>query len=224
MRRFVAFPCCPAAGLILAAALFAAQSARAAEASQAERAAQVENIPRGTEAGLIANLQVGLGYTRMTSEHLTVQGAGTVVEARLGALVTPQLGFFGTFTECDSTAPSFYPNGAFHDDDPDVSLRISGVGAGAVYYWAPAWLYSALSVEMVWASLDEMGAAHHDEATRFRTSVGVAGTLTLGRDWWVGDRWAVGGAAFSQISYIPDQDDTTWANSTFGVTFSATYN
>ncbi len=192
----------------------------AAAQAQSDRA---ELDGRRTQPGIIGNAKVGFGYTRLTSKPLTIQGSGAQVALSLGGMLTPELGFYGLFTDCSADAPSFYPNGAYKDDDVDVSVSITGIGAGSIYYFEPSDLYASLGVEMVMAKVSEM-SRQEMQRDRFRSSPGVAGTLTFGRDWWVSSEWALGGAAQMQISYIPDQDNTTWFNGSFGLLFSATYN
>lgn len=173
--------------------------------------------------GFYGRFQVGLGYTRQTSEPLTIQGEGALLALAAGAMVTEQLGFYGEIFESNTSSPSFHPNGAFRDDDADLSSSVYGIGAGVVYYFLPSNLYTSLTVGVVRSGIYERMQRDEDRQT-FRTSYGIGSSLSFGKEWWLDTEFALGGAAVLQLSRIADQDDTTWHDGTFGLVMSATYN
>lgn len=177
---------------------------------------------RETHDGFFGRLQAGFGYTRMTSTPLTIQGEGTLLNVALGASLNEHLGVFGELSQTMIFAPSFHPNGDYADDDDGVSTRLSGLGAGATWYFLPTNLYVSGTVRMLMASVQVMH--DRDADVRFRTDFGYGLNLSFGKEWWVDDEWGLGAAATAQLSRIPDQDDTTWHNGTFGLALSATFN
>ena len=176
-----------------------------------------------THDGFLGRIQFGLGYTRMTSEPLTIQGEGTVLTVALGGMLNEHVGLYGELVQSETMAPRFHPNGAFRDDDSDISAGIYGIGGGAVYYFKPYNLYASAAVDVVRAGIYRR-RSDDDYRIKYRSDYGVGGTVSIGREWWVDAEWGLGVAGIFQMSRIPDQDDTTWQNGSFGLALSATFN
>lgn len=175
--------------------------------------------------GFFANASVGFGHTVMTSEPLHIEGDGVLITLAAGATVAENLQIFAHLSETQIFAPRFRPNGAFSDDDADVSADIGSYGVGATWYHGPTNIYVTGSASLVSASLSEQPDENDDSVeTRFRTDLGFGAALTLGKEWWVDAEWGVGAAITGQVSRIADQDQVTWHNGTFGLLFSATWN
>jgi hypothetical protein len=203
----------PRPALLLAPALALLAAAAPAAASESE-----------THDGFFAHASVGYGHTVMTSTPLRIEGDGALINLQAGASLTENLSVFGNISQTQIFAPTFRPNGAFPDDDPDVSASIGAYGAGATWYHLETNLYLSVVAALVHASIEEQDRQEDTVDTRFRTNLGFGGAVTFGKEWWVDDEWGIGGAATAQVSRIADQDRVTWHNGTFGILFSATWN
>ena len=116
-------------------------------------------------------------------------------------------------------------------DDPDLKLTgmgtetvkgdfgLGALGAGITYYFMPANVYLSGSAGIGRISLDTSGVDTE-------TGTGPAVDLTLGKEWWVTRKWALGVAGGFGWYSLPgdglsngDLDGTSWA-----VRFTATSN
>ena len=175
--------------------------------------------------GFYLRIQLGPGYTRMTSSdggagELTIKGSGAGFTLALGGAVAENLIVFGELGGDSASQPSFEVNGNTLGN-ADGSAGVSGIGVGLAYYIMPTNLY--LSGALLGARLSS-----RDRANNTSTSdLGVGVDLSLGKEWWVSDNWGLGIAAQFLAAHIKDGSDgtdVTWNALGFALAFSATFN
>jgi hypothetical protein len=126
-----------------------------------------------------------------------------VLHASIGAwaMVDPEVEFGGT---------------EFETEDLTTSLVLYGVGATA--YLGDSNVYVSGTVGLAKLSGDFDGED-------LETDSGYGFEVSVGKEWWVGDRWGLGFAGVYNYHSVPEQGvEARWKGSSFGVRFSATLN
>ncbi len=63
------------------------------------------------------------------------------------------------------------------------------------------------------------------DALTGETDAGLFTDLTLGKEWWVGDKWALGIAGGLQYHRFGDSDsDVSWDGTSYAIRFTASMN
>jgi hypothetical protein len=183
--------------------------------------ATADNLPREHDRGFFLRLSAGAGgaSTEIEEEGTELKFSGTSGDYNfaLGGVVSPNLAIHGTLSGWTVTDPEVEINGDEFDTD-DVTLSFAMFGAGITYYVHPANIYLSGSVGAGILTLEVDG----DEES---TEAGLGLDLTLGKEWWVGNRWGLGVAAGVNIHSVPAEDiDENFSGTSFGIRFSATMN
>jgi len=197
--------------------------------------ARAVNLPREHDRGFFLRMSAGLGSAG-TSEDIPVAypqdtAAGSIeleasglsgdVNFAIGALVAPNLALHATLLGWSVSEPGLEIGGVEFDTD-DVSLTLSGFGAGLTYYVHPANLYLSGSICAASLTLEYEDAGVTVSA---ESETGVAFDFTVGKEWWVGSKWGLGVAGAFGFHSIPDEDiDENLTGMNLAVRFSATYN
>lgn len=175
---------------------------------------------RDHSGGFFLRLSAGGGYaeTKLSDNtgSVKVSSGGGDVNLAIGAVVGSNLAIHGTIF-------------GWAISDPDLELTIgdasetlptsgdvimSAVGGGLTYYLMPANVYLSGSIGL--ASIDFDGES---------TDSGFAIDTTIGKEWWVGNSWALGLAGAFGYHSVSDPDlDLNWKGPSFGLRFSATMN
>jgi hypothetical protein len=98
-----------------------------------------------------------------------------------------------------------------------------GLGAGASYYLDPSNVHftaAVLATQLELRGQDIKGGSGVPEASR--TGIGLH--LSAGKEWWLNDAIAVGGAAQVLTAWARGQGDVRWFALGLGLAFTATYN
>ena len=177
--------------------------------------------------GFFMRLSTGAGAARSkledTGGEVTLKGTAGDVNLAFGAIVSPNLALHGTIwgwsvsdPDADITINGFGSgSGSFNG-----TLTMAAIGPGATYYFMPTNIYVSGPVGM--ATLTG------DKEVDGKTDPGFAMDLTLGKEWWVGDAWALGLAGDFAYFSAKNKDfvtsDKNWAGPSFGLRFSATFN
>ena len=91
-------------------------------------------------------------------------------------------------------------------------------GIGVTYYAMPINLYLSPSIGFGSLTLDLPNA-------NGETDTGVVFDFTVGKEWWVSDRWALGVAGGLGLHAIPDKNSSDdWKGSSIAVRFTSTFN
>ncbi len=187
------------------------------------------NEPRQHDSGFFLRLSTGGGFAK-TSEDFIVTDAAAFVPIELnvggpsgdanfaiGAIVSPNLAVHASLFSWAAADPTVEINGLDLETN-DVTLTMSAVGAGVTWYAMPANVYISPSVGAASLTIDVDG----DEA---ETNTGIALDLTIGKEWWVGNRWGLGIAVGVGTHSVPDSEiDERASGSSFAVRFTATMN
>lgn len=177
--------------------------------------------PRRHDGGFFLRLALGGGYASTSiedaGEELTFKGPSGNFEAAIGAMVKENLAIhatLGAWAVLDPTAEIF---GEEADLD-DVTLSLSGIGAGLTYYFGDSNVYLSGSAGAGQITLDFEGESED-------TDWGFVLEASLGKEWWVSDRWGLGVAAgVGYHSIPPGEGNENLSGTSFSVRFSATFN
>jgi len=176
--------------------------------------------PRDHDNGFFLRLSAGGGAakTEITYQGSTEEfsgGAGDFNFA-VGGIVSPNLALHGTLWGWLLSDPEYRVDNFTAQTNADVTL--TAVGGGITYYFMPSNFYLSGSVGMGTLSLDAGGVS-------LETDAGAVIDVTLGKEWWVGNRWGLGAALGFGYHSIPDGGvDAKWSGPSFALRFTATYN
>lgn len=179
--------------------------------------------PRDHNDGFFLRLSGGGGSAKtsisLLDEDFELSGTGGDVNVAVGAIVTPNLALHGTVWGWAISDPD-WSWGELEIDNIPADLTLSAVGGGFTYYFMPVNMYLSGSAGMGILSVDAPGGSGE-------TDGGLSFDVTLGKEWWVGDRWGLGVAGGFSYHSIPEPEpeiDENWSGTSFGLRFSATMN
>lgn len=201
--------------LALSVPLFlAASTARAQEPPQVSGQREHE--------GLFLHAMLGpsfiLATTTAEGEDLSASGGGATLRLSAGWNVARGLVVFAEAFADVTVSPTFEAGDVMEEPD-DTSFGVSGIGAGLAYYLGGNYYVSG-SVNVVSLRLE------YEEGGRTvarESDEGLGGNITLGREFWVSDGWALGLAIQAFLGSVPGGDDSDWTVGTFGAGLSATF-
>ncbi|MFH1144165.1 MAG: hypothetical protein V1774_06450 [Candidatus Eisenbacteria bacterium] len=191
--------------------------------------ALAQNQPRQHDRGFFLRMSAGIGSastgedfpTGFGDVDLDASGLSGDANFAIGAIVSPNLALHATLMGWSVVDPDVEIGGIGFETD-DVTMSLSGFGAGLTYYVHPANIYFSGSV---CAATLELEARRENTTVTAESDTGVAFDFTVGKEWWVGDRWGLGLAGDFGLHSIPDAEaDGDLSGTNFGVRFSATYN
>jgi hypothetical protein len=155
-----------------------------------------------------------------TEGELELSGPSADFNFAVGGVIAKNLAIHGTFFSWYVEDPDAEFEGGVIEGEGEVDgdLDMFAWGGGLTYYFMPVNIYVSASVGAATLSL-ETDDAEVDSDT------GIAGDLTLGKEWWVGNSWGLGVAGAMGLHSIPDDEiDESWSGMSFAVRFSATFN
>jgi hypothetical protein len=158
----------------------------------------------------------------LQGEDLKLNGTCGDANFAIGAIVTKNLALHGTFGGWSISEPDVEFGGDDQGDLDDSSLNLSMFGAGVTYWFMPVNMYLSGSIGAATMDLE----VDNDEGPDFdlESDTGFGVDLTLGKEWWVGNKWGLGVAAGLNFSDVPTEDDEHIKSTSFAIRFSATYN
>jgi opacity protein-like surface antigen len=181
------------------------------------------NEPKQHDGGFFLRLSAGLGSAQtkwddLDDDEAKVSGLSGDANFAVGANVGGALAIHGTFWGFSMTDPELESGGVEIELD-DATYSVSAFGAGLTYY-TDSNFYVSPSIGLATASIE------FDNVT-VESDTGFAVDLTIGKEWWVSDKWGLGVAAGFGFHAIPldedvSEDDATGNN--FALRFSATFN
>jgi hypothetical protein len=176
--------------------------------------------PRAHDGGFFLRLSGGAGYATSSVDadtggavlNFKFSGVGGDMNFAIGGIVTENLALHGTLWGWVVSEPDLEVGNLKGEISED--LQLTAVGGGVTYYFMPVNIYLSGSAGAAWLSLEDA-----------ETDVGFALDLTLGKEWWVGNRWGLGFAGAFGYHSVPDGDiDQNWTGTSFGIRFTATMN
>jgi len=177
--------------------------------------------PRDHNEGFFLRLSAGGGSAKtsicLLDEDLELSGPSGDVNLAIGGIVSPNLALHGTIWGWSVSDPDLeWDELGIGFEGTDISL--SAIGGGLTYYFMPVNMYLSGSVGIGVLTVDGPGGSGE-------TDGGLAVDVTLGKEWWVSDRWALGFSGGFGHHSIPEKDvDENWSGNSFGLRFSATLN
>jgi hypothetical protein len=177
--------------------------------------------PRDHQDGLFLRLSAGGGSGSSSIEDITgeveISGSVADVNIAIGAIITPNLALHGTLMGWSAQDPDLVFNGTtIGEINGDVTA--TGIGGGLTYFFMPVNMYLSGSLGVGSMELDAGNLS-------VETDSGLFADLTLGKEWWVGEKWALGLAGGVTIHSFSDPDvDENWSGTSFCLRFSASMN
>jgi hypothetical protein len=175
-----------------------------------------------THDGFFLRLSAGMGGANTENEILDgdIEFSGRSGDANIaiGGVVASNLAIHGTLFGWSTSDPDVEFDDFSGEIDGDLSM--SGWGGGATYYFMPVNIYLSGSVGAAWMSIEGDPLFEGDSDT------GIAGEITLGKEWWVGGSWGLGVAGAFGFHSIPGDDgfEEDWTGNSWAIRFSATLN
>jgi hypothetical protein len=176
--------------------------------------------------GFFLRMSVGGGHADTELEEETAEaelsGIAGDYNFAVGGVVAQNLAIHGTFFGWGVEDPDFeLSNEGGLEEEAEVEGRLSmaAIGAGITYYLMPINIYFSGSIggAKLYLDLDELGEMDSD--------IGIAGDLTIGKEWWVGNSWGLGVAGGMSLHSIPADDvDENFTGKSFVIRFSSTFN
>jgi len=175
--------------------------------------------PRDHEDGFFLRLSVGGGTARTEytdlSNDVEISGPAGDVNIAIGGIIASNLALHGTLFGATMSDPDITWNAA--EGQLNGDLTIAGAGIGLTYYFMPANIYISGSVGS--------GSMEFDGVLDASTDQGPLADITVGKEWWVGEKWALGVALGAQSHSLGDGDlDENWSGTSYSIRFSATMN
>ncbi len=174
--------------------------------------------------GFFLRMSVGGGFasTEITGvsaatgglfDQLKFSGTSGDYNFAVGAMIAPNLALHGTLWGWFVSNPDAEIDGQdFGSIDGDFGLSV--IGGGFTYYIMPANVYLSGSVGSGTLTADDSDS-----------DAGIAIDASLGKEWWVGRKWGLGGALVFGYHSIPDASiDPNFTGTNYGVRFSVTFN
>jgi hypothetical protein len=186
---------------------------------------QPELPPRGvhTHDGGYMRWGVGASYLhagyRNQGTQVTISGWGMGMNMAFGMAVARNLILFGELAGSTAWGPT--KTGISSDA---TNANMISIGPGLVYYVEPMNLYLSGALAFAFFSLTNPGAEPAGRQTEVG-GAGFAGSLLVGKEWWISDNWGIGLAAMLHAGSLKVKDVDARMTAVGGsLLLSATYN
>lgn len=177
--------------------------------------------PRDHQDGFFLRLSAGGGSASTSiddgTDKMEISGSAGDLNIAVGAMVTPNLALHGTLMGWSMQDPDLEINGTtLGEINGDVTA--AGFGGGLTWYFMPVNMYLSGSLGVGSLELDAGNVAVESDS-------GLIADLTLGKEWWVGEKWALGAAVGLTTHSFSDPDvDEDWSGTSFCLRFTASMN
>ena len=159
-----------------------------------------------------------------------MSGQAFLGQLTIGGFITPNLALHGTVYNTQMFNPNVEDEQmSFEWGETDASISAGGLGAGLTYYFMPTNVYISATAGFAFMQIE----LKNGSLTRTEDSdTGVGGSLVIGKEWFVSERWSLGLGAQFDVASIPTSNDATCIDSceenvtsvSGGLVFSATLN
>ena len=177
--------------------------------------------PRAHDGGFLLRMSLGFGTQNTSIEHAGVEaefsGAASDFTIALGGVVTENLALHGTIFSAVMTDPDLEVTNQ-SKATIDGTMGLVGYGGGLTYWFMPVNIFvsGSLGVGRLVADNDVLDG---------NSDWGFAMEATVGKDWFVSNRWGLGVAGGFTFHNVGDPDiDESWSGSSFTIRFNATFN
>jgi hypothetical protein len=178
--------------------------------------------------GFFLRMAAGIGYAQLVEDDvsgsdLKFSGPGSPARIQIGGTVSDNLIIYGELGGISQTEPKMEWKGK-SSTGSGITVSVYDIGAGGTYYLMPGNFYLSLSLLL---SQSEFKYNNLKSDSKF----GFGLNFMLGKEWWVGDDWALGCTVYGYFSNMNDKGSSEESNNgnpihnfSYGVMFSATYN
>jgi hypothetical protein len=175
---------------------------------------------RDHEEGFFLRLSGGFGSARteVTDNGTSYTYSGPAADGNfaIGGIVASNLALHGTLFGWGISRPTI--EAGSNSVEAEGELTLGAFGGGVTYYIMPVNIY--LSGSLGAGKLD-----YSQDNFSGRSGYGFIGDFSAGKEWWVGESWALGVALGLTFHTIPDNDtEDNWSGGSVAVRFSATMN
>lgn len=173
--------------------------------------------------GLFLRLALGPSYllvaTTEEGEDLSVSGPGATFQLAVGYNVARNLILYAELFDDITLSPTAKVGADDEGQELDATLGLYGAGIGLAYYLPRnVFISASAALSQLQAEYDEDGAT-----VEWSSSVGFGVNLLVGKEWWIADDWALGGAIQVYLGSVPDDElDESWAVGAVGLALSVT--
>ena len=173
--------------------------------------------PRDHIGGFFLRLSGGIGAASSKIDaplfgETKLSGMTGDINLAIGGGIANNLMLHGTIWGWAVSNPDLEIDGNKVETNGDFGL--SAFGGGVTYYIMPANVYLSGSVGTGVLTLDDS-----------KTDYGLVLDATIGKEWWVGNKWGLGVAVGGNYHSVADGGvDANWSGFGFAVRFSATLN
>jgi hypothetical protein len=179
-------------------------------------------------------VHAGLGLLNASESHEGMKESysklGPTFNAAVGGALLPDLILYGEFLMTAVANADWTSNGRYQPGR-GLDAVMFGFGPGIAYYFASINMY--LSGTLAFAKV--VFPTKYTDYPIDDTDMGLAGSFTLGKEWWIASDWGLGVAGqfnfgsmkhhtLVSTSYGYDPYDTRMYLTTFSLLISATYN
>jgi hypothetical protein len=189
---------------LVAPTLALAEQNSAAQQSPPANASPAQNTQAGVRAhdDFFLNVQIPVGHRNhvasLDGDDLQLSGFGAGFVLMLGGEVASDLIVVGELGALSLPSAELSLNGV-ESESEDFSVTLSQFGAGVVYYLMPANVYVGASLLLSRSSLQFDG----DDVAR--TKLGMGAALRAGKEFWVGEQWALGAGIEARGASMVDE-------------------
>lgn len=184
--------------------------------------ASATQLPREHEGGVLIRLSAGLGAANFEGDNDLGERAkfdepGGNHNLAFGGILFENFALHATAFGWAVTEPRLEVDG---QDQGRVggTASLNALGAGVTWYTGPSNFYLSGSIGFAWLT-------YSDDRVSLNSATGGALDLTVGKEWWVSDRWGLGVALGLQGYGVPLKDGNDDATGgAVGLRFSATFN
>ena len=182
--------------------------------------------------GFFIRMLLGTGYAELVEKNvigsdLKISGTTVPFRFQLGGNLFKNFSAYGEFGFASQTNPEMEWMG-HSGSTSDVSASVGDLGFGITYYLMPVNIYFSLS--LLYSSVQlEYNNTKSESEINFNTGNGI--NVIVGKEWWVGNQWAMGISLYGYYSDMHVQNsieginyDYFTRNYSIGVMLSATYN
>lgn len=173
--------------------------------------------------GFFLRMLYGIGYAELVEKDvlgsdMMFSGSSQALRIQIGGTISDNLIAYGEFGGVILIEPELEWMGQSATAS-DIIVSVFDFGGGVTYYLMPSNFYFSLSIHTSQASLEYNGNTSESDY-----GFGINGMI--GKEWWIGNDWALGTAVYGYYSTMNDKGDYENEINSFsvGIMFSATYN
>ncbi len=139
--------------------------------------------------GLFVRVEGGIGYLHASANYAGVTATSTggtgMLGAALGGAIAPNLVLYGEVWGMACPNPNVQFAGS-NSIAKNTTLNYGGLGLGIGFFLMPANLFLGVSLDLTRL------AVTNSDGSDSHSDVGLAATVTLGKQWWISDRLGLG--------------------------------